>query len=158
MILITITEIMRAIYYVIYTILKIVYKIVRVAIIIFFTIMMRIMSYVAFLLPFSPFALVVICIFIVLAILWDTVTKPIIYGILEVINGIIGGWNKVADGVRNIGVKIPGMGYLRLGGIDLGSADEIEADIPDFAEFILSIIKPMVLIPLEAALKGVIIR
>jgi len=50
------------------------------------------------------------------------------------------------------------MGYLRLGGIPLPTADELEADIPNFWDFILSIIKPLVLEPLEKALKGVIIR
>ena len=152
------TDIMNTLYLIIKTLVSLIIYVIKTIIVFFFRTLMRILSYIAFLLPFSPFAIVIICVFIILAILWDEVTVPIIYGIMDAINGIIGGWNTIANGVRDIGVRIPGMGYLRLGGIPLPTADELEADIPNFWDFILSIIKPLVLEPLEKALKGVIIR
>ena len=152
------TDIMNTLYLIIKSLVSLIIYVIKTIIVFFFRTLMRILSYIAFLLPFSPFAIVIICVFIIMAILWDEVTVPIIYAIIEVINGIIGGWNKIADGVRNIGFRMPGLGYIRLGGIPLPRGDEIGADIPNFWDFIWSIIKPLVLVPIEEALKGVIIR
>jgi hypothetical protein len=155
---VTLIDIMNTLYSCLKMLISIIFYIVKSVIVFFFKTVSRILSYIGFLLPFSPFAIVIICVFIILAILWDEVTIPLIYGIMDAINGIIGGWNTIAYGVRDIGFRIPGIGYVRMGGIPLPTANEIEADIPNFWDFILSIIKPLVLEPLEKALKGVIIR
>ena len=158
MVQVTIYDIMNTLYNVISLLISIIFYLIRSIASFFFKTLLRIMSYVAYLLPFSPFALVIICIFLVLTILWDEVTRPLIYYIIEAINGIIAGWNKVADGVRNIGFRMPGSGYLRIGGIDLPRGDEINVDIPNFWDFIFSIILPVILLPLKKALTGIIIR
>ena len=155
---ITFSDIMNALYSLLKLLIYIIFYIVKSIVLFFVKTVMRIASYISYLVPFSPFAIVVICVFIILAVLWDEVTVPMIYGILDAINGIIGGWNKVANGVRNIGFRIPGIGYVRMGGIPLETSSEIEADVPPFWDFILGIIMPTVLQPLEKALKGVIIR
>jgi hypothetical protein len=155
---VNVIDIANTFFKVIKTIIYLIYYCAKTAILTFFRIIRNIFSYLAFLLPFSPFALVVICVFLIMSILWNEVTKPIIYGILDGYNGVINGWNMVADAVSDIGFDIPGMGHVSLGGIPLNRGNPVNADIPDFWPFILSILIPVVFIPLEKALKGVIIR
>ena len=155
---VTFSVIMNTLFLIVKALASLIFYVTKTIIVIAVNTVMRVAMFIGYLIPFCPFAVVIICIFIILAVLWDEITVPMIYGILDAINGMIGGWNKVANGVRNIGCRVPGLGYVRLGGIDLGSSAEIEADVPPFWDFILGIIMPTVLQPLEKALKGVIIR
>ena len=76
---------------------------------------------------------------------WDKGFRPIFQMIQSGINFMVGLWNSVVRALRSFGVRLP-------------SANGIGASTPTFWQFIKWVIYTLVWRPIEAALKGTIIR
>ena len=76
---------------------------------------------------------------------WDQGFRPIFSLIQAGLNFVIGLWNSVARALRSFGVRLP-------------TANGIGSRTPTFWEFIKWVIYTLVWRPIEAGLKGTIIR
>jgi hypothetical protein len=107
------------------------------------------------LLTLSPMYIVIVVVIILIIVIWDDVLKPLIEGIIEAINGIIGGYNGLVDAVSNVGFDMAGE-WITILSIPLPRADEIHADIPKFIPFCLEILVPLLFMPIKQGLTGII--
>lgn len=110
------------------------------------------------LIPNSPYILIILAAVILLSALWDVVTRPFIYLLIEGWNGAIRSWNKVASALRNLGFDLPlptGTIELRFG-IPAPDGDEVSVTLPDFKTFCMNILIPQLLKPIKEKLTGII--
>lgn len=84
-------------------------------------------------------------VYILVAFFWDSVMVPILSPLKDVLNILIIVWNAVATVAKIIGLNIPKFG-------------QIGASFPAFWDVFSGLVYTAVVIPLEAGLKGTIIR
>ena len=129
----------------------------------FFQLMGRVMSLLGsillyILVPNSPYILIILAAIILLSALWDDVTRPLIYKLIEGWNGAIRAWNEVASGLRNMGFTIPfPTGDFNVSfGIPAPDGNEVSVNLPDFKTFCMDILIPKLLKPIKEKLTGII--
>ena len=93
--------------------------------------------------PNFPYVLVILIVFILVAFLWDYTIKPLIEIIILILNIVIQAYNGIVMAVSSLGVDLP-------------TADELNASVPDFKTFCLGILIPVLFMPIKQALTGVI--
>jgi hypothetical protein len=101
-----------------------------------------------FLTPFIPGFIFMFCVATLLAVLWDSVTKPLIIKFINIYNGTASAWNRFTDSIRDIGINERFFGErirIRLFGINLPKASVANANIPDFWTFVYDVLTPDVI-------------
>jgi len=101
-----------------------------------------------FLSPFIPGFIFMFCVATLLAVLWDSVTKPLIQMLIQGYNLVAKTWNNIANSVRFIGINERFFGTrirFKLFGIDLPNAPVANANIPDFWTFVYDVLTPDVI-------------
>jgi hypothetical protein len=105
-------------------------------------------AFAVFLSPFIPGFIFMFCVATLLAVLWDSVTKPLIQMLIQGYNEIAKTWNKIANAVRFIGINERFFGTsirFKLFGIDLPNAPVANTHIPDFWTFVYDVLTPDVI-------------
>jgi hypothetical protein len=110
------------------------------------------------LIPNSPYILIILAVIILLSVLWDDVTRRLIYLLIEGWNGAIRAWNNVASSLRNLGFEIPlPTGTIGINfGIPVPDGNEVSVSLPDFKTFCLNILIPVLFKPVKEKLTGII--
>lgn len=105
-------------------------------------------AFAVFLTPFIPGFIFMFCVATLLAVLWDSVTKPLIQMLMKGYNEIAKTWNNIANAVRFIGINERFFGTrirFKLFGIDLPNAPVAKTNIPDFWTFVYNVLTPDVI-------------
>jgi len=93
----------------------------------------------------GPIFVVFIIVYFVISAFWDDGAKPIMEIIQMAINFLVDVWNSLVKALKSFGIPID-------------EASGFQADIPTFWEFLKYIAYIIVWKPIEAGLKGAIIR
>jgi len=93
----------------------------------------------------GPIFVVFVIVYFVISAFWDDGAKPIMEIIQMAINFLVDVWNSLVKALKSFGIPID-------------EASGFQADIPTFWEFIKYIAYIIVWKPIEAGLKGAIIR
>jgi len=105
-------------------------------------------GFAVFLSPFIPGFIFMFCVATLLAVLWDSVTKPLIQMFIKGYNVLANTWNNIANAVRFIGINERFFGTrirFKLFGIDLPNAPVAKTRIPDFWTFVYDVLTPDVI-------------
>lgn len=128
------------------TILTVIYRVGRTIITVIVYIIVAIFTWIMYIAPvLLPFLIAGVIIYFVVSIAWDTGARPIFSLIYAAINFMIKLWNSIVRALRKLGVRMP-------------TADEVAGDLPTFWQFLKWILYSIVIIPIKAATKGLIIR